>query len=73
MQMRKEFTISGYRFSIGLIDPGQFTVGFLSWPTIKGVTQDELRKYRYAMFQAQNEMKKMHDDVERLLQKSLIG
>lgn len=73
MEMRKEFIIEGYKFAIGIIDPNQFTVGFLTWPGIRGIGADELRKYRYAMFQAQLEMKKMQHSIEDTLRKSLLG
>jgi len=73
MEMRKEFEFHGYKFAIGLLDQSNYTVGLLSWPGIKDFTSEELKRYRYVMFQAQREIEKLQLDVEETLRNSLLG
>lgn len=72
MDMRKEFTFKGYTFALGIIDNANYSVGLLSWPGLKDFTTEELRKYRYVMFQAQAEITKMQNDIDRVLRESLL-
>jgi hypothetical protein len=73
MEMRKEFEFGGYRFVIGIHSSTDYMVGLLSWPGLKDFGPGELRRYRYAMFQAQNEITKMQGDVDRVLYQSAMG
>jgi hypothetical protein len=73
MEMRKEFKIAGYSFAIGIIDNANYTVGIVSWPGLRGFSPEDLRAYRYAMFQAQSEMTKMQNDIDKVLRESLLG
>ena len=72
MEMRKEFHFKEYTFAIGVIDNSNYSVGLLSWPGIRSFTPEELRKYRYVMFQAQAEITKMQNDIDRVLRESLL-
>ncbi len=73
MEMRKEFEICGYKFAIGILNSANYVVGLLSWPGLRDFGPEELRRYRYAMFQAQAEITKMQNDVDRVLRESAAG
>lgn len=70
MEMRKEFEICGYKFAIGIHNGANYMVGLLSWPGLRDFGPDELRRYRYAMFQAQAEISKMQNEIDRVLRQS---
>lgn len=73
MEMRKEFEFHGYKFVIGILNNNNYSVGLLTWPGLKNFTSEELRRYRYVMFQAQREIEKFQLDVENTLRNSLLG
>jgi hypothetical protein len=73
VEINKEFEFYDYKFTIGVLDKNNYTVGLLSWPGLRSFGADELRKYRYVMLQAQREIDKMQLDIERVLTDSLLG
>lgn len=73
MEMRKEFEFHGYKFTVGILDNNNYTVGLLVWPGLKSFTSEELKRYRYVMFQAQREIDKFQANMEETLRYSLLG
>jgi hypothetical protein len=73
MEMRKELEFYGYKVTVGVLDYNSYSVGIISWPGIRGFSADELRKYRYVMFQTQMEIDALQNDIERVLRESILG
>jgi hypothetical protein len=73
MEMRKELNFEGYKFVIGMHTAENYTVGLLSWSGLKDFHPDELRKYRLALFKAQQEIVKLQIQVDKVLQQSALG